>query len=148
MTHPPPADEEDAYWASYPPTLTTVQVAKILSVGRVTVFTRLSNGVIPAYQIERSWVIFRDEVRAWLATTNSRAPQTPVPQVDVLQSLNDELTYRDLMTLFSKSKPTVYRWMESGVIPAFHVGSRWVVQKSQLRQALHDYSNQKSTSAP
>ncbi|SDZ48532.1 DNA binding domain-containing protein, excisionase family [Herbiconiux ginsengi] len=142
MTHPPPADEEDAYWASYPPTLTTAQLAKILSVGRVTVFTRLSSGIIPAYRIERSWVVFRDEVRSWLATTNSRSPQTPASPVDVLQGLDDELTYRDLMILFAKSKPTIYRWMESGVIPAFHVGSRWVVQKSQLRQALRGYSNQ------
>ncbi|WP_440711804.1 helix-turn-helix domain-containing protein [Herbiconiux sp. YIM B11900] len=136
--------DDDTYWDAFPNTLSTTDLSRILSVGRPGIFTRLTNGVIPAYRLERSWIIFKPEVRAWLDANSNRPQPEPVVPVDVLAGYADEMSHKDLMELFDKSKPTIYRWMELGVIPAFHVGGRWLVRKSQLRQALREVSNQKA----
>lgn len=137
-----PMTDDDTYWDAFPNALSTTDLSRILSVGRPGIFTRLTNGVIPAYRLERSWIIFKPEVRAWLDANSNRPQPEPAEPVDVLARYADEMSHRDLMELFDKSKPTIYRWMESGVIPAFHVGGRWLVRKSQLRQALREASNQ------
>jgi len=65
----------------------------------------------------------------------------PAP-VDVLESYPDELSYRDLMVLFGKSKQTIYAWLNGGDIAGFHVSGRWVIHKAQLRERLQLSSNQ------
>lgn len=137
-----PMTDDDIYWDAFPEVLSTNDLSQILSVGRPGIFTRLTKGIIPAYRLERSWIIFKPEVRAWLDANSNRPQPEPNGPVDVLADYAEEMSHRDLMRLFDKSKPTIYRWMELGVIPAFHVGGRWLVRKSQLRQALHDSSNQ------
>lgn len=138
---PPLMDDE--YWVAYPETLTTADVAKILRVGKPAVFARLQSGIIPAHQVVGSWIIFKAEVRAWLDSTSNQAPAGPPAVVDVLAAYGDEMSYRDLMVLFDKTKPTIYRWLQTGEIPAYHVGIRWIIHKTQLRQRLHETSNQR-----
>lgn len=133
---------DDEYWVDYPETLTTADVAKILRVGKPAVFARLQSGIIPAHQVVGSWIIFKAEVRAWLDSTSNQAPDGPPAPVDVLAAYGDEMSYRDLMVLFDKTKPTIYRWLQTGEIPAYHVGIRWIVHKTQLRQRLRETSNQ------
>jgi len=138
--------ENDSYWATYSDTLTVAEVAKILRVKTPSVFLRLKNGTIPAHQISGSWIIFKPEVRAWLdSTSNQAASSIPAP-VDVLEPYPDELSYRDLMVLFGKTKQTIYAWLHSGEIAGFHVGNRWVIHKEQLRQQLERSSNQTNAS--
>ena len=134
---------DDEYWDTYPETLTTAGVAKILHVGKPAVFARLHSGIIPAHQVVGSWIIFKAEIRAWLDSTSNQTPVAPPAAVDVLAAYGDEMSYRDLMVLFDKTKPTIYRWLQTGEIPAYHVGIRWVIHKTQLRQRLHETSNQR-----
>jgi hypothetical protein len=134
---------DDEYWDTYPETLTTSDVAKILHVGKPAVFARLHSGIIPAHQVVGSWIVFKVEVRAWLDSTSNQVPVGPAVVVDVLAAYGDELNYRDLMVLFDKTKPTIYRWLQTGEIPAYHVENRWIVHKTQLRQRLQETSNQR-----
>lgn len=138
----PPMMDDDAYWEAFPDTLSTANLAKILSVGKPAVLARLKNGVIPGHLIVGSWVIFKAEIRAWLESTSNQAPTEPPTPVDVLAGYDDEMSYRDLMLLMGKTKQTIYTWLHNGEIPAFHVANRWIIRKSQLRQKLRDTSNQ------
>jgi len=134
--------EDDSYWATYPDTLSVAEVAKILRVKKPSVFLRLKNGTIPAHQISGSWIIFKPELRAWLDSTSNQAVSVVPAPVDVLESYPDELSYRDLMVLFGKSKQTIYAWLNGGDIAGFHVSGRWVIHKAQLRERLQLSSNQ------
>jgi excisionase family DNA binding protein len=139
---PNPMDD-DAYWEPFPDTLSIPHIAKILIIGDAAVLIRLKTGVIPGHFIVGSWIIFKAELRAWLDSTSNQIPAGPPATVDVLASYADEMTYSDLMNLFGKSKRTVYSWLNDGAIPAYHVGNRWIIRKSQLRQKLLDTSNQR-----
>ena len=139
----PPMPDDDRYWEPFPDTLSTTDVAKILSLGKPAVLLRLKSGLIPGHLIVGSWIIFKAEVRAWLESTSNQIPPGPPEPVDVLERYADEMSYSDLMELFGKSKATVYGWLHDGEIPAFHVGTRWIIRKSQLRQKLANTSNQK-----
>ena len=138
----PPMTDDDNYWDAFPDTLSTADLAKILSVGQPAVLTRLKSGVIPGHLIVGSWVIFKAEVRAWLDSTSNQVPAGPPAVVDVLAGYADEMSYRDLMVLMGKTKQTIYTWLHNGEIPAFHAGNRWIIRKSQLRQKLRETSNQ------
>jgi excisionase family DNA binding protein len=138
--------EDDSYWATYPDILTVAEVAKILRVKKPSVFLRLKNGTIPAHQISGSWIIFKAEVRAWLDSTSNQAASNVPAEVDVLDSYPDELSYRDLMVLFGKTKQTIYAWLHNGDIVGSDIGGRWVVLKAQLRQQLRLSSNQPGVS--
>ena len=140
----PPMMDDDAYWEAFPETLSTTHLAKILSVGKPAVLARLKNGVIPGHLVVGSWVIFKVEIRAWLESTSNQPPTEPPAPVDVLAGYDDEMSYRDLMLLTGKTKQTIYTWLHNGEIPAFHVGNRWIIRKSQLRQKLRETSNQES----
>jgi hypothetical protein len=138
----PPVMDDDTYWEPFPDTLAPADVAKILSVGRPAVLAKLKNGVIPGHLIVGSWVIFKAELRAWLESTSNQTPRVPPAPVDVLADYPDEMSYRDLMTLMGKTKRTIYTWLNTGEIPAFHAGNRWIIHKTQLRKKLAQTSNQ------
>lgn len=140
--HDPPQTVTDDYWASYPETLTSEHLAKILRIGVPAVQARLRSGSIPAHHVGRSWIIFRDEIRAWIAASSNRPGGDAVAEPDVLQGYDDEISYRELMKLFGKTKQTIYIWLHGGVIPASNVAGRWVVLKPQLRELLRTTSNQ------
>lgn len=137
-----PSMMDDEYWDLYPATLTTADLAKILRVGKPAMFRRLTSGLIPGHLVVGSWIIFKDEVRAWLESTSNQAPPGPPAAVDVLAAYPDELSYQDLMVLFGKAKQTIYIWLRSGEIPAYNAGNRWIIHKTQLRQLLRETSNQ------
>jgi excisionase family DNA binding protein len=138
----PPMMDDDHYWEPFPDTLTAADLSKILSVGRPAVLARLKSGVIPGHLIGGSWVIFKAEVRAWLNANSNQAPAGPPADVDVLADYADELSYRDLMVIMGKTKRTIYSWLNDGEIPGFHVGNRWIIHKTQLREKLRQTSNQ------
>lgn len=137
--------DDDHYWDPYPQTLTVAEMQTILRISRPTAFSRLQNGVIPAHYIAGSWIVFKAEVRSWLESTSNQATVDRTTEVDVLASYPEELTYQDLMVLFRKSKETIYRWLHSGEIPAFHVTGRWIIRKAHIREKLRETSNQKPT---
>ena len=63
---------EEDYWAQFPDTLSTTDVAKIIRTGVQAVRGRLRRGTIPGHRIGDTWIIFKAEIRAWLATTSNQ----------------------------------------------------------------------------
>jgi len=115
---------------------------KILRVGIPAIRSRLRSNIIPAHLISGSWIIFKQEIRAWLASTSNQPPAAPEPIVDILASYGEEMTYRDLMNLFGKTKQTIYIWLSEGCVPASHVAGRWLIFKFQVEELLAETSNQ------
>ena len=111
---------------------------------RKAVRARLRRGTIPGHRIGDTWIIFKPEIRAWLASTSNQHRAGDVAaDVDVLADYPDVLSYRDLMRLFGvKYKGTIYIWLEQGHIPGSFVEGRWIVHKWQLRERLDATSNQ------
>lgn len=140
---------EEDYWAQFPETLTTTDVATIIRTGVQAVRARLRRGTIPGHRIGDTWIIFKPEIRAWLtSTSNQHRPEDIDPIVDVLADYPDVLSYRDLMRLFGvKYKGTIYIWLEQKHIPGSFVEGRWIVHKWQLRQTLAASSNQRGSDA-
>lgn len=137
---------EEDYWAQFPDTLTTADVAKIIRTGIQAVRARLRRGTIPGHRIGDTWIIFKPEIRAWLASTSNQHHTGDTPAVDVLADYPDELNYRDLMRLFGvKYKGTIYIWLEQGHIPGSFIEGRWIVHKWQLRERLDATSNQRTS---
>lgn len=128
---------DDEYWAGLPHALSVRQVSATLRVSDDSIWRRLKAQKLPAYRIAGSWIIFRDELRQWIeCNSNQRDHTEPVEPVDVLQQFGDELTFEDLMRIFGKTKQTVYRWLNDGVIPAYSNGGRWTIYTGDLREAL------------
>ncbi|MCD5348430.1 helix-turn-helix domain-containing protein [Agromyces sp. S2-1-8] len=139
---------DDDYWARFPEALTTADVARILRVGEKTALRRLSDGTVPGYRLsDRSWVIFRDELRSMLEAVSNWGNGTPV-DVDVLADYPDELGYRELMRLLGKSKPTIYAWLDDATIPGHQVNGLWVVYRHELRAALDAKRNKPRAERP
>lgn len=135
---------DDPYWDLYPETLTVAEMQSILHISRPTAFSRLQNGVIPAHFIAGSWIVFKSEFRSWLESTSNQNPPREIPEDHVLAGYPDDLTYQDLMNLFRKSKETIYRWLHSGEIPAYHVTGQWLVRKVHVLRRLEETSNQRA----
>ena len=62
-------------FAELPENLTIEQLAEVLGVKRATAYQWLNRGVVPAYKLGGTWIIYRDEVREHLI--KSRNIQTP-----------------------------------------------------------------------
>jgi excisionase family DNA binding protein len=56
----------DALFEKYPERLTPQDLEEIFGLSRNTVYRWLQTGVIPAYQVEKTWLIARDQVKAWV----------------------------------------------------------------------------------
>lgn len=48
----------------------------------------------------------------------------------------DVLNIEDVATLFHRNKATIYRWIKTGVIPAYRMGKEWMIVTAELREAL------------
>jgi excisionase family DNA binding protein len=53
----------DKFFENLPERLDVKEVAELLGVSIQGVYTWLRNGTVPGYQIGRSWVILRDELK-------------------------------------------------------------------------------------
>lgn len=137
---------DDEYWSALPIALTTADVARVLRISENTALRRLTGDspVVPGYRLTpSSWIVFRDEMRAWMGTVSNQRHDGDAEgePVDVLAGYPDELGYQDLMELLGKTKPTVYAWLRSGVIPGYNPEGRWVVHRHELRAHLDAVRN-------
>ena len=71
----------DALFDAYPERMTVQQLSEALNQSKQTTYKWLQNGVLPAYQIEKTWLISRDEVRDWVWDNRNslREGKTPKP---------------------------------------------------------------------
>ncbi len=56
----------DSIFEQYPEVLTVAEVADLLRMTKPGTYRWLKTGVIPGYQIESSWFVFRDELKELL----------------------------------------------------------------------------------
>ncbi|MEO5536050.1 MAG: helix-turn-helix domain-containing protein [Pseudolysinimonas sp.] len=139
-TSPPPLMDDD-YWARLPDPLPVSAVADVVRLSKGTVSRRLNTGEIPGYFIGGSWILFKDEFRAWLGSMRND-PIPPPEDVDPLRAFDDNLGVADLMEIFGKGKLTILRWLHNRTIPGYLVSNRWIVYKSELRATLASTSNE------
>lgn len=63
----------DSLFEGLPPRLDVNQVAELLGVSTKGVYAWLQSGTIPGYQVGRTWIIVRDELRATLMSGRNAA---------------------------------------------------------------------------
>ncbi len=132
------------YWDALSDPLPVRELAPLFRVHEATIHRHLQSGTIPGYYIGRSWIVYKCEIRAWLATRrNIPTDQMIDDDPDPLADCPDELRMRDLMALFGKTKQTIRAWLEDGEIPGYRVNGRWVAYKTELRETLARTSNQR-----
>lgn len=130
------------YWEALSDPLPVRELAPLFRVHEATIHRHLQSGTIPGHYIGRSWIVYKCEIRAWLAARRN-IPTGQVIDDDPLDDFPDELRMRDLMLLFGKTKQTIRAWLEDGEIPGYRVNGRWVAYKTELRETLARTSNQR-----
>ena len=130
------------YWEALSDPLPVRELAPLFRVHEATIHRHLQNGTIPGHYIGRSWLVYKCEIRAWLAARRN-IPTDQVIDDDPLADFPDELRMRDLMALFGKTKQTIRAWLEDNEIPGYRVNGRWVAYKTELRETLARTSNQR-----
>jgi hypothetical protein len=138
----PSALMDDEYWAKFPEPLTLRAIATILRVSETTVLRRLQDATIPGHFIGGSWIVFKGEFRAWLASTRNE-PLPAIEGADPLADYDDQLGMSELMELFDKTKQTIRNWLTNSVLPGYKVAGQWTAYKSELRDTLALTSNQR-----
>jgi excisionase family DNA binding protein len=78
----------------------------------------------------------------------SHPPQTrqrglPVTRIrHLLSRLPTRLTVEQVSDVLAVPPPTVYRWLKDGEIPAYKVGSSWLILRDEVRDHLETRHNQ------
>lgn len=70
---------------SYSPSsrITVPEISRRLSIGRLTIYTMLEDGIIPAIRLGRRWIITRHAYEQWERTYGTRVGGGLVPQTEV-----------------------------------------------------------------
>lgn len=123
-------------WNDLPVTLANADLQKLLNVGPGTVSKWLKAGTIPAHRIGSTWITFRCDVTAWLASTASTPTSAVVRDPHPLEAYPPLPPPGDLETLFGKRRLVINRWLKDGTIRAYRVGSRWLIEKTAVHEAL------------
>ncbi|QSZ51557.1 DNA-binding protein (plasmid) [Arthrobacter sp. D5-1] len=71
----------EALFAKYPERLTPQHLEELFGLSRNTVYRWLQNGVIPAYQVEKTWLIARDQVKDWVWENRNTLRTGQAPEV-------------------------------------------------------------------
>ena len=72
----------DELFEGLPRHLTVEQLAYVLGVSRPTAYNWLNRDAIPAYKVENTWVILRDEVKNYLRQRSNQALGSSTPTGD------------------------------------------------------------------
>lgn len=119
-----------------PRTLDASAVSEMLSLSRGTVLTWAKTDRMPAYQIGRSWIVFSDEIQAWLESTSNR-PQTRLePAADLLAELPPLLTKEDVAQLLHVSEGTVGKLLAEEAMSYLNLGTLVRIPSPALKQFL------------
>ena len=55
--------------------------------------------------------------------------------------LPEKLKVKQVADLLGISTQVVYKWLENGTIPAYKVGSIWIILRDELKEAIREGSN-------
>lgn len=61
---------------------------------------------------------------------------------DLLSQLPARLTVEQVSTVLAVPSPTIYRWLRDGELPAYKVGSSWVILRDEVCDHLETRHNQ------
>lgn len=123
------------------PTLGAAGVAKLLGMSVQTVNTWAKTDRMPAYQVGRSWIVFRAEIQAWLESTSTDPHRDRSPVGDPLASLPPLLSPAETAALLWVSAPTLNKMLDSGELPYFNLGARKRIETAALRSFLEGVRN-------
>ena len=131
---------DDAYWAKFPDHLSISDLAKITRKSDQTVWRWLAQGVIPAHQVGRAWIVYREVFQHRL-----EEPDVPyLLPLELLERYGEELKIDEYAEILGKAKDTLYLWLADGTIPGRRLGTRWLLYKHDVVQLLERTSNQAS----
>lgn len=69
----------DALFSGFPERLTVTQLSEALNQSKQTTYKWLQAGIIPAYQLDKSWLISRDEVADWVWENRNALRKGQIP---------------------------------------------------------------------
>ena len=64
----PPVEKSGAPTMNLPSRMTVEEIARLLDIGRVAVYTMLEQGIIPAVRLGRRWIVTRHAFENWERT--------------------------------------------------------------------------------
>lgn len=128
----------DDVFARYPEHLTADQLAEALDRGRSTIYAWLRSGQLPSYRRGGIWIIYRDEVLAWVKGGRKCPAATMID--DVFGRYPEHLSVQEVAEAVGVSPTTIYRWLQDGTIPGFQqVGSgNWTIYRDEVLSWMKD----------
>ena len=79
----------ESLFAKYPERLAPQHLEELFGLSRNTVYRWLQTGVIPAYQVEKTWLISRDQVKDWVWENRNTLRRGATPNVIDEQSQSE-----------------------------------------------------------
>lgn len=131
-----------------PPFLTVKEVAERLRASPSWVREQAESGGLPAYQVGERWRFDPIDLANWLDTRRSWAPakafrrQYPERRrtsgVDLTPPENLDLasmvTAAEFASEFVITRDAVVRWMKDGLVPGYHAGRSWLIDRGVLEE--------------
>ena len=59
----------------------------------------------------------------------------------IFRDLPEHLTVPHLCKALGVPRGTVYTWLESGVVPAYKLGSKWVILRDEVHEHMRNSRN-------
>lgn len=58
------------------------------------------------------------------------------------------LSVKDLAEILGLNTKTVYEYLQNGALPAYHIGTKWVIVRDEVISFMRDAANQPSAGLP
>ena len=59
----------------------------------------------------------------------------------LFEGRNETLTVPEVAKMLGVTKPGVYKWLNTGVIPGYKLGATWFILRDELKQTLEAGAN-------
>lgn len=130
-THETAPDALEALFEDYGTWLTVPQVAESLGVSEHGVYKWLREGVVPGYQIGRSWRVLRSELIATVRSSRTGEPITP-GVAELFAALPPRMTTAEVAKALDLRAVGVSQMLRRGTMPGYQMGDRWLVLRDEL----------------
>lgn len=61
---------------------------------------------------------------------------------DLFEGYPTILSVRDLSQILGLNVKTVYEYLQNGSLPAYHIGTKWVIVRDEVVAFMHNAANQ------